>query len=63
MKEYTKETALRKVLRNAQAKERNGIYYVLQGTAGNGTLGAISYLTHKSPIGISVVSENQYKRL
>jgi hypothetical protein len=65
MKDYTQATALRKVIKNADVKERQGNYYVLAGTAGNGTLGAISFLKKncRNNLSVSVVSEQQYKRL
>ena len=64
MRLYTYEKALAKVKRNTTSKEVAGKIYVLQGTAGNSALGAISFLQKAvSRYFISIVPEVQFNRM
>ena len=63
MSEYTESSAMRKLYKNAQVKTKGTTIYVLQGSAGNGTLGVIDYLTKYVNRHILIVKENFFKSI
>lgn len=60
---YTQQTALKKVLKIGEVKEVSpNIFIVKNGTVGNGTLGAISYLNKHSDYIVSVIDEKSFNK-
>jgi len=63
-KKWTEESAVDFIFRNSTAlKTKLGLYFVKNGTAGNGVLGAIDYLRNYKRYPISIVSEEQFENL
>ena len=57
---YTVDSAFKKVMRNADVRtSKTGIFLVRNGSAGNGTLGAISFLNKHSDYLFQIVTNNK----
>ena len=62
-KNYTRETAMRKIQRIGQTKHKDGFLIVNGASIGIGALGAVDYLVNHADCPVLVLSPKKFERM
>ena len=62
-KNYTRETAMRKIQRICQTKHKDGFLIVNGESIGIGTLGAVDYLINHADCPVMVLTPKKFERM